>query len=268
MAKGASKKEESPRRTSLLVPREEARRRVLQQIEKGNKVPNRSVNEDEAARQWYDFTAELLRQLFSTDELFDEFTGRGHFYGGDDITTARYLRKLRSIYERLDLYPEDVPTAGGHSSTDPVVAVKKLADRFHAVTRQLRQRHDNRPTLDVADEYDVQDLLHALLVIYFDDIRPEEWTPSYAGGSSRMDFLLKTEKAVVEVKKTKAKLGAKEVGDQLAIDIVKYRAHPDCKTLICLIYDPDERITNPRGFEQDLGQPMGEMFVVVYVVQK
>src|SRR2546427_10462371 len=114
MAKGASKKEESPRRTSLLVPREEARRRVLQQIEKGNKVPNRSVNEDEAARQWYDFTAELLRQLFSTDELFDEFTGRGHFYGGDDITTARYLRKLRSIYERLDLYPEDVPTAGGH----------------------------------------------------------------------------------------------------------------------------------------------------------
>ena len=28
----------------------------------------------------------------------------------------------------------------------------------------------------------------------FDDIRPEEYTPSYAGGSSRIDFLLKDEK--------------------------------------------------------------------------
>ena len=40
------------------------------------------------------------------------------------------------------------------------------------------------------DEYDVQDLFHALLTIYFEDIRKEEWSPSYAGGASRMDFLL------------------------------------------------------------------------------
>jgi REase_DpnII-MboI len=64
-----------------------------------------------------------------------------------------------------------------------------LAERFHGVVRQLRERHDSRPTLAVADEYDVQDLFHALLSIYFDDIRAEEWAPSYAGGASRMDFL-------------------------------------------------------------------------------
>jgi len=63
-----------------------------------------------------------------------------------------------------------------------------LAERFHGVVRQIRQRYVNRPTLDVADEYDVQDLFHALLTIYFDDIRKEEWAPSYAGGASRMDF--------------------------------------------------------------------------------
>jgi hypothetical protein len=33
------------------------------------------------------------------------------------------------------------------------------------------------------DEYDVQDLLYALLRIFFDDVRPEEWTPSFAGKS-------------------------------------------------------------------------------------
>jgi hypothetical protein len=74
----------------------------------------------------------------------------------------------------------------GAKNPDVVV---KLAERFHAVVRQLRERRENRPTLDVTDEYDAQDLFHALLTIHFDDIRSEEWSPSYAGGASRMDFL-------------------------------------------------------------------------------
>lgn len=44
------------------------------------------------------------------------------------------------------------------------------------------------------DEYDVQDIIHALLKIEFDDIRPEEWGTSYAGSNSRMDFYLKMSK--------------------------------------------------------------------------
>ncbi len=59
--------------------------------------------------------------------------------------------------------------------------------RFHKIAKQLRNRHDNRQTLPIKDEYDVQDLLHALLYLYFDDIRAEEWTPSYAGKSARVE---------------------------------------------------------------------------------
>jgi glucan phosphorylase len=62
--------------------------------------------------------------------------------------------------------------------------------RFHLVARQLRERHNERSTLQIEDEYDVQDLLHALLKINFEDVRAEEVCPSYAGGSSRVDFLL------------------------------------------------------------------------------
>ena len=40
-------------------------------------------------------------------------------------------------------------------------------------------------------------------ILYFDDIRAEEWTPSYAGKCARVDFLLKNEKIVIEVKKTR-----------------------------------------------------------------
>jgi hypothetical protein len=61
---------------------------------------------------------------------------------------------------------------------DPIEIVVNLCRRFHRVVRQIRRRHDQRSTLEVSDEYDVQDLVHALLTLRFDDIRPEECTPS------------------------------------------------------------------------------------------
>ncbi|MBZ4359524.1 hypothetical protein LAM19_25050, partial [Mycobacterium tuberculosis] len=77
----------------------------------------------------------------------------------------------------------------------------------------------NRQTIEINDEYDVQDLFHALLKIHFEDVRPEEYTPSYAGSSTRVDFLLKNEKIIIELKKTRKNLKQKEVGEQLIVDI-------------------------------------------------
>ncbi|MGD1038492.1 MAG: hypothetical protein ABR878_15240 [Roseiarcus sp.] len=157
--------------------------------------------------------------------------------------------------------------AKSSGAKDPDVVVK-LAERLHAVVRQLRERRENRPTLDVADEYDVQDLFHTLLTIYFDDIRREEWTPSYAGGASRMDFLLPEIETVVETKMTRPNLSAKQLGEQLIIDIAKYKKHPACRTLFCLVYDPDGRISNPRGVENDLKEDKVQMVVNVMIVPK
>ena len=84
--------------------------------------------------------------------------------------------------------------------------ILNICFRFHRIALQLKHRHANRKTIEIADEYDVQDLLHAVLCIDFDDIRPEEWTPSYAGKSARVDFLLKEQKIVIEVKKTRDSL--------------------------------------------------------------
>jgi len=146
--------------------------------------------------------------------------------------------------------------------------VEHICKRFHLVARQLHSRHKERPTLDIDDEYDVQDLLHALLKLYFEDIRPEEVTPSYAGASSRMDFLLKNESVVIEVKKTRKGLGAKELGEQLIVDIERYQSHPSCKTLICFVYDPEGKIANPKGLENDLSQKEDTLTVKVLIVPK
>jgi hypothetical protein len=158
-------------------------------------------------------------------------------------------------------------TSEGVAETAPLQDLHNLLDRFHVVARQLAQRHGNRPPLTITDEYDVQDLLHALLKLEFDDIRPEEWTPSYAGGCARMDFLLKEEQFVVEVKKTGSSLGAKEVGEQLLVDIAKYRQHSDCKTLVCFVYDPEHRIGNPVGLQRDLEEQSVEGLQVVVLIR-
>ncbi|PAR44623.1 hypothetical protein CGT95_17645 [Vibrio metoecus] len=132
--------------------------------------------------------------------------------------------------------------------------VVNVCNGFHKVVKQLRNRYASRETLNVNDEYDVQDLLHGLLHLHFEDIRAEEWVPSNAAKCTRVDFLLKNEGIIIEVKKTRQGLAAKEVGSQLIEDIHRYKTHPDCKTLVCFVYDPEERIVNPRGLEADLSK--------------
>lgn len=162
-----------------------------------------------------------------------------------------------------DLEADDIALEGPRY--DPLQLIGNICERFDLIVRQLRSRYKDRNTIDVQDEYDVQDLMHSLLHLYFNDIRSEEWTPSYAGKSSRMDFLLKQEQIVIETKKTRNGLGAKEIGTQLIEDIARYQSHPDCDTLVCFVYDPDGRISNPRGIENDLRRAEGDPKVEVWI---
>lgn len=151
---------------------------------------------------------------------------------------------------------------------DSYLKIEQLFRKFHIIANQLKQRHEKRPTLEITDEYDVQDLLHAMLKIHFNDVRPEEWTPSYASGCSRMDFLLKNEKIVIEVKKIRTGLTTKKLSDELIVDIDRYKSHQDCKTLFCFVYDPENRISNPSAIENDLSRENEKMAVKVIITPK
>lgn len=176
---------------------------------------------------------------------------------------ADVKRKVKQILNVLNVDPNAPITS--ISKTPATQAISQICDRFDLIAKQLLHRHGgNRNTLTITDEYDVQDLLHCLLKLFFNDVRPEEYTPSYAGSSSRMDFLLKEEKTVIEAKYD---LPTKDVTNQLAIDITKYRAHPDCKTLVCFVYDPKSRIENPRGLETDLAKASTSELKVSVIVR-
>lgn len=148
----------------------------------------------------------------------------------------------------------DIELQKEHTSFTDLDKVKLLCFRFHKVARSLRNRHAGRDSLIISDEYDVQDLFGSLLKIFFDDVRREEYVPSYAGGASRTDFLLPDAGIVVEIKKTRDSMKDSDLGDQLIIDLERYRAHPQCSYIVCFVYDPDELLNNPEGVMGDLNR--------------
>ena len=156
------------------------------------------------------------------------------------------------------------PQAG----SEPVELVKTLCCRFHSVARQLRLRGEYRATLNVEDEFDVQDLLHALLRIQFDNIDTDEWTPSYSSGAPRTTLLLNDSRLAVIVKKTRPGLNAKDLSDQLQIDAERYRSHGRCTTLLCFMYDPEGRIGSPRSLEASLTSVSKSFVIDVLVAPK
>jgi hypothetical protein len=179
-------------------------------------------------------------------------------------------KKLREVIDAVDKLFKEISFVVTIETDEPdaLQVVQRICSRFHTVARQMRQRHGERPTIDISDEYDVQDLMHSLLRIFFDDIREEEYSPSYAGGASRIDFLVKQEQVIIETKKTRTNLKANQIGEELIIDIARYQTHPDCKLLYCFVYDPDGYIKNPQGIENDLSRSDGPFAVKVFIAPK
>lgn len=275
----------------LVITKDEAEQQLKRRIESGWVLSDRKISSQEKFdllkndyKAWDNYNKDLLVKLFDTAELSNEYKRnrtrliQAKFFRyvaplrdkwqnlTEDLTDK--ISKLQDIMGRLELFeePTTVSNGGTFDKNQSMKKLKKILNCFDKIARQLRDRYDDRNTLEIKDEYDVQDLLHALLRLEFGDIRKEEWTPSYAGSSSRMDFLLKQEQIVLEVKKTSKRLKEKEIGEQLTIDIAHYQKHQNCKTLVCFVYDPESYIRNPKGLENDLvAQSTPNMLVVVVV---
>jgi hypothetical protein len=141
-----------------------------------------------------------------------------------------------------------------HSSPtiDALDHLEAMFRRLHVAAAVLSRPTHGHAEYVISNEYGLQSLVHALLTLFYDDVREEEHTPSRAGGAARIDFLLKKPGVLVETKHTRPTLGKRQLGDELAADILRYRAHPDARALCALIYDPERRVSNPTGFEDDL----------------
>jgi dGTP triphosphohydrolase len=228
--------------------------------------------------KWHRDTQIAIQKIFSEDSRhindFIDISYRLNIFSSDTPDSKfnkAYINGLDKASSILSSFIDEINNYWNDdiklitSSISPIEKVELLCNRFHNVVLQLRYRHADRTTIEIKDEYDVQNLFHSLLTLYFDDIRNEEWTPSYAGACARVDFLLKQEQIIIELKKTRKSLTGKVVGEELIIDTQRYSAHPDCKNLICFVYDPDALIKNPRGLENDLTKMIDGLNVKVII---
>jgi len=160
------------------------------------------------------------------------------------------------------------PTQEAIRDADSLVLIRKVCQRFHSVVRQLRLRKDYRPTIEVDDEYDLQDLLCALLKVEFDEVATDEWTPPYTGGASRTTLLVNRDQIAIVAKKTGPGLTTKELTDQVLADAAYYRTQGRCSTLFCFVYDPEGRIGSPKRLETTLTSVSEHCRIEVLVAPK
>lgn len=153
---------------------------------------------------------------------------------------------------------------------DAVQTVLALSERFLLVQRSLGKHPHGGTPVEFKNEYDDQFLLRALLVQFFDDVRDEDYTPSYAGANSRIDFVLPEFGLAIELKHTSASMTDKEVGEQLLVDRERYATNDAVTHLIVLVFDHDGHLRNPRGLEADLQREHShpDMTVTVRIIDR
>lgn len=175
------------------------------------------------------------------------------------LSVGKFKSEIDAI---LEPYRASLP-----SLLEPFQRLELIFSKFHLVAKTIQERkRAGKQPFKVEDEYDVQDLLHGLLKIFFNDIEPEEYCPSYCGTSPRIDFFLRKEKIFVEAKIASKTHRRKRISQELIIDKEYYRKKENLKALFCIVYDPNGNIENPRGFELDLGEKAEAFEVRVYVV--
>ncbi len=144
----------------------------------------------------------------------------------------------------------------------------EIFNRFHAFTRRLLERHAQRPSIQMNDEYDVQDLLYCLLAIEFNSIQKEEYGPQYAGKRPRIDFFLRSEGVAIEVKFVKDKSSIAKIREGIILDREYYSKKETLKDLWFFIYDPRSIITDRITFIEDLEGNRPNYFRLIKVIIK
>jgi hypothetical protein len=234
-------------------------------------IPERRVDLDEllTARFGWDYAPhpklESVARLNDLDmRSFKSGKSEADFFAKNDwgTITRSTASKAKIIGELLRLFTAGkirtsgsagiVTFAGAH--LDAVSVVLALGETMLPVQRSLRLRPQNRPPLEIRDEYDDQYLFRAMLVQFFEDVRDEVYVPSYAGKNSRIDFVLPQYKLAIELKHTREGLKDSELGEQLIIDRDRYqgRENPPATHLLCIVFDYEGRLRNPRALEEDL----------------
>jgi len=180
---------------------------------------------------------------------------------GEEIPGAAPLPGMLTIGERPA--PQFCPGCGAAfpwagiavaaPATDTLAILEPLLRRLARMVRQLRDRPPGRPTLRIDDGRDLEDLARSVLHLHFDQVRRESRTPSYAA-ATRTDYLVGSDQTALVVKFVGLGMRKPQLVEEVDEDIAYYRRRPGCERLLVLLYDPEQRLHDPRAFESATGR--------------
>lgn len=256
------------RKIKMRIPLDKAREVLIDRINEAKKIPKNSDGKINfgGGHKWVLSTELILNRIFGNDDIHI-----ARFQNGIEIPNpGRYSPENQMVYavsagctvlfsfiEELDFQMAN-PELQQDKSENPNESayyfelLNRIFKKFHLVAIQLQKRRKGKQLFLIENETDVQDLLRALLTPFFENIRPEEPTPSVAGQYARIDFILKDQKIAIEVKIAFEGHLDSKIFDELHSDFLRYEENRDCNVLICFIYDPDFKLKNASALDRDI----------------
>lgn len=157
---------------------------------------------------------------------------------GAAAATLRPEELSARAVEELDAFLRNIP-----------VGVRELLpeNRYGAGTNKTR------PTIEITDEYDLQDLVRAFLRMRYGRVISEDNVPSTAGKGGRVDFAIRGIKVFIELKvyKSETDWKSKMLAD-IESKIVRYASSHECNMMFVFIYDPEHKCREAAEIETQL----------------
>lgn len=234
-----------------------------------------------------DFTADFLMDNRRTSfQLVRQFTQSMSMSSGRPTAAGMgaYLESVDDLIDRLEASrlilrqhpqgerdPEDEQSSNKAQSSEAkskrLAPLEQIAKRLHLVERQLREVMPQ--TSDESTfEKRVQTVFHSLLILHFEHVEREQWTPAYAEDGAVVSFFIPEIRTVTEIRKPPKSLEPDALKTQLQAHIDKYKSHPECDVVICFVYDPIGRTPHPRDFEKALSDSSGKKEIIVKVIPR
>ncbi|MCF2141628.1 MAG: hypothetical protein K9W44_16365 [Candidatus Lokiarchaeota archaeon] len=183
------------------------------------------------------------------------------------INGSEFKNVIMGVTLKLLDYVNEKMESLGNTLED--TCLMNIFNKFHGIAKRLENRYDNRPTIIIENEYDVQDLLNALLYEHFDSIQVEEYGHMYAGKRPRVDFFLRYDEIAIEVKCVRDSNHANRIlREEIILDIAYYSKRKEFKHLYFFIYDPKSLLLNRTDFIKDLEENVPENYSSIKIVIK
>jgi hypothetical protein len=193
----------------------------------------------------------ITHTLRPLQHFIDEKNARDAANGVADMATNR---RLLPIFRGTDFTHELLFAELGEDAPEPEVGlVLQLCQRLPSAARILGKRQHGKPTYEITDEYDVQDLLHAVLRAYLKYSVHEEPLAKVGGSrSGRADVAIEELGAIIEVKFVRGPSDQQRVVDEYSNDLLLYTKWPHLKHFIYVIYNSND-LRDPEALDKLAG---------------